>query len=168
MPNQPNHLTKSAGKKMWLFFCASGFGLLVFFFSHQESQWNNPNANPEGTETTVILKSNIHGHYVTTGYINEHKVEFLLDTGATDVVIPEKIANKIGLTKGRQSSALTANGTIVVYKTYIDSLRIGELVLQNIDASINPAMEGTILLGMSALKKVSFEQYDNTLTLTKR
>ena len=140
---------------MWLFFCASGFALLVFFFSHQESQWNNPNANPEGTETTVVLKRNIHGHYVTTGYINEHKVELLLDTGATDVVIPEKIAHSIGLTKGRQSIALTANGKVMVYQTYIDSLRIGELVLNNINASINPAMEGTTLLGMSALKKLA-------------
>ena len=101
-----------------------------------------------------------------TGQINRQPVEFLLDTGATDVVIPEAIARQLNLRVGRPHLASTANGTITVYSTIIDELGIGDIILYNVRASINPAMRPpSVLLGMSALKQIEFIQKGDSLTL---
>lgn len=145
-------------------------GLLIAFFGHWEEQAYNPNHSPSShqnaTENTVILQRNRYHHYVTKGMINQTSVIFFLDTGASDVVIPEPIAQQLGLNRGREAYANTANGTIIVYKTRIKQLSIGHITLYNIDASINPSMDGdNILLGMSALKNIEFTQRGDQLTL---
>lgn len=162
--------TQQAGKTMMILAWVVFLGLLILFFSHWEEQNYNPNNTPESqqsaTENTVVLQRNRYHHYVTKGTINTQSVTFLLDTGATDVVIPASIANGLHLTKGAQAYASTANGTIIVYKTRLNQLSIGSITLYNIDASINPSMEGEgILLGMSALKDIEFTQRGEQLTL---
>ena len=54
---------------------------------------------------------------------------------------------------------------MTIYQTRIDELHLGEIRLTNIDASINPNMEGAILLGMTALGQIEFSQQADTLTL---
>ncbi len=147
-----------------------GIGLMTVFFSGVEQRQHNPNQRPETTTTNsaseVHLKRNRQGHYVVSGEINRRTVEFLLDTGATDVVVPESIAKKLNLKKGRAGRAITANGPVIVYGTSIDELTIGDITLYNVPASINPGMRSSsILLGMSALKQVEFIQRGDSLTL---
>ncbi len=150
-----------------------GMVLLTFYFSGVEEEFRNPNADPEsmliGNTVEVPLKRNRQGHYVVTGAINGRQVDFLLDTGATDVVVPSDLAEAIGLEYGRPGRAMTANGPITVYDTRIADLAIGAIHLRNINASINPAMPGgAILLGMSALGQIEFTQQGQTLTLKQR
>ena len=58
------------------------------------------------------------------------------------------------------------NGIIQVYSTILDELKIGNILLHDVEASITPSMGGeTILLGMSALKQVEFMQRGSNLTL---
>lgn len=103
---------------------------------------------------------------MATGKINDHSVVFLVDTGATEVVIPADLAEKIGLRPGRQSYAQTANGVVAVYSTRVDKLELGTLEFREVAASINPGMSGNeVLLGMSALRHVEMIQKDNKLTL---
>ena len=147
-----------------------GMALLNFHFGGVEEEMRNPNRAPQSVayaETIEVpLKRNRQGHYVVVGSINGREVEFLLDTGATDVVIPEHTARQLGLPYGRRRQAMTANGAITIFQTRIDVLQIGEIRLHDIDASINPSMKsGAILLGMSALGKIEFSQHGNTLTL---
>lgn len=158
---------------IWLAWLVA-LGLLVFFFQDiLDKQWN-PNQSPEFTLTKagkaeVILEQNRQGHYVTRGTINGHAVVFLLDTGATNVSIPAHIADKLTLTTYGSHIAQTANGNVRVFQTKVDELSIGNLFLNNIDASINPGMKtNEILLGMSALKKVEFTQSGNRLILRER
>jgi aspartyl protease family protein len=93
-------------------------------------------------------------------------VRFLLDTGATDVNIPAAIASRIGLSRGQAQRAMTANGTITVYRTQLDEVRLGNIALPDVRASINPHMPGdTVLLGMSFMRDLEMIQRDNTLTL---
>ena len=150
-----------------------GMTMLTFFFSGVEEDQRNPNSSPQSmvqsATVEVPLKRNRQGHYMVTGAINQQPVDFLLDTGATDVVIPERTAKRLGLTYGRRSKAMTANGSITVWQTNIPVLTIGEIKLHNISASINPNMApGSILLGMSALGQVEFIQQGKTLTLRQR
>lgn len=116
--------------------------------------------------TEVKLKQNRYGHYVTNGEINGETVTFLLDTGATQVSVPGDVAERLALSGGRSYWVNTANGQVKVYQTTLSELRIGDIILYNVAAHINPAMQAeAILLGMSALKRIEFTQAGKTLTL---
>ena len=149
------------------------FALLAMFFARWESAQNNPNQTVESSITDngayqVILKRNRANHYVASGKINGQPVTFLVDTGASDVTIPESLAERLGLYYGIKRRARTANGTITIYSTTLDSLQIGNIKLTDIRASINPHMQGKeILLGMSALKNLKFTQQGGQLILTQ-
>lgn len=168
---EDNHdTTQAIGKTMMIIAWIIALGLLVAFFTYWESNAYNPNQTPNSqqssTENIVVLQRNRYHHYVTQGEINTAEVTSLLDTGATDVVIPEHIANNLGLPKGNRQQALTANGIITVYDTRLAQLTIGDITLNKVNASINPAMKNDeILLGMSALKSIEFTQRGDQLTL---
>lgn len=145
--------------------------LLMLIFQDELDKQYNPNHQPQislnsSGQAEVILKQNRQGHYVAQGSINESSVTFLLDTGATQVSIPAHIADKLQLESFGSYPVQTANGKVTVYKTKIDQLSIGNIFLYNVAAHINPAMKrDEILLGMSALKKVEFNQTGKQLTL---
>jgi len=131
----------------------------------------NPNLYPtahqyrSGTKE-VTLERNRFGHYVSSGKINGVDVVFLLDTGSTQVAIPGHLAESLQLDYGDKQETGTANGTIWVYGTEIDHLKLGNIEMRNVSASINPHMiEPEILLGMSVLKQLDFYQRGNQLKL---
>ncbi len=145
-------------------------GLLTLYFKGVLQQQHNPNINVISSSSTdhkeVILKRNRIGHYVANGQINDHPVEFILDTGASMVSVPETLAKSLGLKRGPVMDVSTANGTISVYFTWLDRVQLGNIVLTDIRASINPYMSGNeVLLGMSFLKKLEFTQRGELLML---
>ncbi|MGM0430430.1 MAG: retropepsin-like aspartic protease family protein [Pseudomonadota bacterium] len=144
--------------------------MLVWFFEDKLQQQFNPNSqvqsHVDNGQVTVMLEQNRMGHYVAQGKVNGQSVTFLLDTGATLVAVPEGLAQKLGLRKGRQGMSQTANGRVITYRTEIDRLQLGDIQLNNVAASITPGMDGdVILLGMSALKEFELTQKGDTLTL---
>ena len=150
-----------------------GMVALTWYFGGVEEAQRNPNMDPDSIvyaqSVEVPLKRNRQGHYLVNGYINNNEVEFLLDTGATDVVIPEHVAHGLGLPFGQRGRAMTANGPITIFRTEIDELRIGEIRLYNVPASINPSVSmEEILLGMTALGRIEFTQRDDVLTLHQK
>jgi aspartyl protease family protein len=145
-------------------------GMLTLVFGDYLDRQTNPNpviASQEGAGgTEVILYQNRGGHYIATATINGGPVEVMLDTGATDVSVPAGIADRLGLARGPQMEVGTANGTIHVYATLIDSIQLGELALHGIRANINPYMDDDfVLLGMSFLKRIEFSQRQGQLIL---
>lgn len=167
-PKNPGRFT---GVGMLLASCVIGLGLMTLYFDDILGRQYNPNQRPVsqllvdgGVE--VALQRNRQGHYVLTGHINDVRAVFLLDTGATDVVIPEALAERAGLTEGLPTQAMTANGVVTVFSTSVPTLQLGDIALHDVRASINPAMQGdTVLLGMSALRHIEFTQRGDTLTL---
>ncbi|MBN7818253.1 TIGR02281 family clan AA aspartic protease [Bowmanella sp. Y57] len=156
---------------MWILTWVSAIGLLTLLFDKQLARQFNPNEAPssvvQGNQTSVKLKRNRQGHYVTSGLINGEPVVFLLDTGATQVSVPSHLAQKLGLKAGQRFLVSTANGRIEVASTQLDSVQIGNIELRNISANINPGMQSDeILLGMSALNQLEFSQSGDVLTLT--
>lgn len=150
----------------WLLLLA----MLTYGFNNYLDQQNNPNqdisAEWNNNIAEVRLKQNRYGHYVVNGQINNSPVTFLLDTGATLISIPEKIAHKLKLEKGYPAQSRTANGTITVFGTRLDVVSIGAIKLTNIRASINPYMVGDeILLGMSFMKHLEMTQKGKELIL---
>ena len=172
--NNPDTVTTGRyGKLMWIGFWLLLMAFLVYYFQARIDYQHNPNANPLSQQlndgrTSVTLKRNRQGHYVAQGEINHQPVTLLLDTGATQLSIPEHIARQLDLPRGRQFPVSTANGTVRVTATRIKSLSIGEITLYDLDANINPGMtDNTLLLGMNALGQLELLQQGNFLTLTK-
>lgn len=144
---------------------------LAFVFGWLLEKQHNPNQSNliriiDDGSSEVVLVRNRGGHYVASGEINGSRVQFLVDTGATHISIPGTQADKLGLKRGGIMLAQTANGTIKVYATKLDQVKLGNIVLENVAANINPAMEGPdILLGMSFLGHLEIVQRTNTLRL---
>ena len=167
----PEDQSKQIGKGMIIIAWVLIFGMLVWFFGVLEKNKRNPNQNVSthmlsSGEKEVVLKSGSYGHYVATGKINNTKVTFLVDTGASYVSVPEGTAKKVGLKKGVEMLVSTANGTVSVYTTTLDEVSIGEIKLYDVKADINPHMEGDeILLGMSFLRDLSITHQGDQLTI---
>lgn len=143
---------------------------LTWAFGLWDQRQDNPNMRPVSYSSEALrevqLEQNRQGHYLATGEINGTRAIFILDTGATDVVVSQDLADSIGLRRGQPHIAQTANGRVRVYATRLDRLQLGSIDLRDVRASINPAMTGEhVLLGMSALKQVEFTQRGTTLTL---
>lgn len=170
MDDNPSHDTQNLGKVMVICAWILAILLMTLFFSHWSKEYKM-NTKPKmvtvnGIKQTLI-KRNVLNQYIVQGTLNGTPVTFLLDTGATDVVIPGKIAKALQLESGMEGMAHTAGGKVTIYSTQINEIIIGNIALRHLRASINPAMEGDeILLGMSALKRITFYQQGDNLVLT--
>lgn len=167
----PKHSVKRMRTIMIILMWLLAFVLLLYFFNGVLTRQQNPNRQPVSTVSKagvreVILKANDRHSFYVSGFINQHPVTFLLDTGATNVAIPATLNNTLGLPLGQSMIVDTANGRSRAYATTITRLSIGNIVLTDIHASINPTFKAKyILLGMNALKQLEFIHKGNTLTL---
>jgi clan AA aspartic protease (TIGR02281 family) len=97
-------------------------------------------------------------------------VPFILDTGASDVVLPEWAANELGLDLSNSRTAFyrTANGVISSKLTNLDSVKLGTAEVRDVPTSISTSME-TGLLGLSFFNhfKYDFDPASGVVTLTE-
>lgn len=125
----------------------------------------------EGTTETVsvVVDPGPNGGYFLRGMINQQEVVFVVDTGASWIVVPERLKTRLKLVRGRYVQVATAGGVIGNYETKIGSLAIGPMQFQNVAGVLNPhAPNDLVLLGMSALKEIQIEQSAGRLTLTQQ
>ena len=161
---------KGMGRVFMIVAWCAGLYLATQFFGRWEQRQDNPNTDVisqhgEGF-IEVKLLANVQGHFVASGRINNVPVEFLLDTGATDVAVPLDLAEQLALPKGAPVTLSTANGRAQGYRTQIDRLQLGAIVLRNVRAVAAPGLEGEqVLLGMSALNKLEFTQRGGIMLL---
>ena len=120
----------------------------------------------DGNNARVILEQGKSGHYLFVGEINNKKVKFLLDTGATYVTIPPNVAIYLGLFQDGNHYVHTANGKALSQSTTISNIKVGGISLNNIKGGIPKGMGGDkILLGMSFLKELKINQENRTISL---
>lgn len=144
--------------------------VLYWWFSRFLDRQENPNQQVysyrDNGAAVVELRQNPAGHYLANGFIDNHKVSFLLDTGATQVAIPGRMATQMRMPQGQRIQVRTANGIATAYQTEIAELQIGEIRLYNVAATIVPDYDSPhVLLGMSALRELEFSQRDRVLTI---
>ncbi|MBB4866559.1 aspartyl protease family protein [Pseudomonas nitritireducens] len=161
------------GKVMMFLAWGAGILLATHYFGAWETRQHNPNPQPQSTrvngDVEVRLVGNRAGHYVVDGLIGDEKVTFMLDTGATQVALPKRLADRLGLKLGAPITLDTANGRSQGWRTRLPSLQLGDIRLTDVPALIAPGMEGDeVLLGMSALRQLDFTQQDGTLVLRQR
>lgn len=124
-----------------------------------------------GGGNTVVLAADGRGHFLARGGINGFPTRFLVDTGASFVSMDVAEARRIGIDykRGERMVMHTANGQIVAYKVRLDSVKVGDINLNFVDATISEAsMGGVTLLGMSFLNRVEMNRADGKLTLTRK
>jgi aspartyl protease family protein len=113
----------------------------------------------------VVLEQDRNGHYEADGTINGQAVTFLVDTGATDVALPESTARSLGLEFGPRIRVMTAAGPSQAWMTRIDEVSVGGLRRTDVRASITSGEFNGILLGMSFLRHFNLQQEDGKLVI---
>ena len=120
---------------------------------------------------TITVPRARDGHYYLTLRINDEPIRFVVDTGASDMVLTRADAQAVGLNLAETDfpgEARTANGTVRVAYVTLDSVALGPVTDRNVPASINDGEMDTSLLGMSYLQRFSkFEISLGQLVLTR-
>lgn len=119
----------------------------------------------------VTLPPDSRGHFMTEGAVNGSPVRFLVDTGATFVTLPASEARRlrVDLARGTRGVSQTANGSVPVQRVLLDSVKVGDITLYNVEAVVS---EGggleMALLGMSFLNRTQMRADGPNLVLEKR
>ena len=135
-----------------------------------DAQVNLGGTASEGGGKQIVLTAQSGGHFHATGAINGQSVRLMVDTGATMVAMDKYEAERLGLDykNGRRGMTRTANGDMPVYATKLASVRIGDVVVYNVDAIVSPAPMPFILLGNSFLTRFQIKRENDIMTLDLR
>jgi aspartyl protease family protein len=129
-------------------------------------------ANSSAIGRSVVIAADSRGHFLVTGTINSAaSMRFLVDTGASVVSISADDATRAGINYlgGQRSLTQTASGVAPVYRVKLDSVKIGDITLYNVDAAVHVGGQLPVgLLGMSFLNRMEMKRDGAALTLTRR
>lgn len=104
----------------------------------------------------IEVPRSFDGHYYLTLDINGVATEFVVDTGATDMVLTQADARRVGIDPDRLAytgSAGTANGVVRTARVSLDEVDVGGLRDRNVLAVVNEGEMDTSLLGMRYLNR---------------
>jgi len=125
-------------------------------------------APPNTTRIEIPLKS-VGGTFVVPVFINGTiTLNFVVDSGAADVSVPADVvgtlirAGTIAKTDftGKQTYVLADGSTVPTNTFVIRSLKVGDVLIENVKGSVSPAA-GSLLLGQSFLQRFKSWSMDN-------
>ncbi|MCH7542352.1 MAG: TIGR02281 family clan AA aspartic protease [Proteobacteria bacterium] len=118
---------------------------------------------------TVAVRASAGGHFQIEATVDGVPIRFLVDTGASDVVLRPADARRLGYDLDRLRFSRiyrTANGTVRGAPVTLGEVTVGPIRLANVAASVNGAEMSQSLLGMSFLNRLSaYEVRGDVLTL---
>ena len=106
----------------------------------------------------VAISAGQHGHFVLEADVDGQGIRFLVDTGASDVVLSSFDARRLGFNIEHLSftqTYRTANGIVKGAPVRLGRVTIGPIVVRDVRASVNGAAMKRSLLGMSFLSRLS-------------
>ena len=117
-----------------------------------------PPERPAGAGSAEhVIRAGRHGHFVVEAVVDGVPITFLVDTGASDLVIAPEDARRLGYAGARLRFDLryeTANGIIRAAPIRLREVRIGQLSLYDVDAAVTEGDLPVSLLGMSLLRRL--------------
>ncbi|MBO9646347.1 MAG: TIGR02281 family clan AA aspartic protease [Pseudacidovorax sp.] len=124
----------------------------------------------DGGGSRIVLTADSRGHFVTAGGINGRPVTFMLDTGATAVALSMADAQRIGLdpTRGQPVTMNTANGTAPGWRIKLESVKVGDVTVYDVDAVVSPQAMPYVLLGNSFINRFSMRRDADQMVLERR
>ena len=163
-----NNLSQTAQHvAIWvLIFIAAiaAFGLWGDLERHLGVQSDNGNKR-------IKIPISLNGHYNLRLRINDVSVDFVVDTGATDIVLSQADASRIGLDLGQLAftgRASTANGIVETARVTLDKIEIANVIDRNVSAIVNKGELFGSLLGMGYLQRWGRIEIENgVLSLTR-
>lgn len=102
-----------------------------------------------------IPRSN-DGHYYATLRLNGANVDFVVDTGASEIVLSKADARRAGLDPENLAywgRAMTANGEVRIAPVWIEEISLGDFTDRDVRATVNEGEMPQSLLGMSYLQR---------------
>lgn len=154
-------------RMLWLAALGLLGGLYMLFSMVEDKGGSTVSTMDSNGSIMVVLEQDRNGHYEAEGQINGRSVTFLVDTGATDVALPESMARTLGLEFGPRVKVMTAAGPADAWMTRLDEVNVGGLQRRNVRASITSGEFNGILLGMSFLRDYSLQQQDGKLIISE-
>ncbi len=123
-----------------------------------------------GGGSRIVMPAGSGGHFSSGGSINGRAAEFVVDTGATYVSMSQADAERMGIKylEGQRGMASTANGNVPVHRVMLNSVRIGDVQVYNVEALVVPAQMPYVLLGNSFLTRFQMKRENDVMTLEKR
>jgi aspartyl protease family protein len=128
-------------------------------------------ASPETARGgSITLKADGRGHFLTDGQVNGGTVRFLVDTGATMIALPAADARRIGVNylSAERGMVQTAGGQAAAYRVKLDTVRLGDITLNGVDAVVIESGLQVALLGMTFLNRTEIKRDGETMVLIKR
>jgi len=122
------------------------------------------------TGREILIAAGPGGHFVTSGLINGKTVQFMVDTGATTVAMGRGEADRLGIDwkSGQRALSQTAGGVVASYGVQLTSVRIGDVEVFGVNATILPVEMPFVLLGNSFLGRFAMRRDASVMKLEKR
>jgi aspartyl protease family protein len=122
-----------------------------------------------GGGTKIVLPMGSGGHFMANGTVNGRAIQFMVDTGATAVALGISDAQRLGIDyqKGSPVRMNTANGVAQGWLVKLQSVRIGDVEVYEVDAVVGPNMPFA-LLGNSFLSRFSMNRNSDVMVLERR
>lgn len=117
---------------------------------------NLPRQSVIASEGRIVVPRSRDGHYYLTLRINDTPVRFVVDTGASDIVLSHSDAERVGLDLADLAyvgRARTANGEVRTAPVRLDTIEAGSIADRNVPAWVNSGDMDDSLLGMSYLQR---------------
>lgn len=130
-----------------------------------------PKAQTRDFEHVIPLTAKRNQFFVSVLLNGKVKVELLLDTGASLIVLSDEIGKQLGYTLYEsmpQIKTETAGGVVWSPLVTLKNVRVGEAEVEDLDAVINDKMEGIDgLLGMTFLNqfKMTLDHLNSRMVL---
>jgi aspartyl protease family protein len=106
------------------------------------------------SESTIAVPRRNDGHYHLTLDVNGTAIDFVIDTGASQVVLSQRDAARIGIDANSlnySGAASTANGVVRTAPVALDQVTLGDITDRNVPAVVNGGDMDNSLLGMTYL-----------------
>jgi clan AA aspartic protease (TIGR02281 family) len=108
----------------------------------------------ESSDHVIRIKADPRGHYVVRGTADGVSVEFLIDSGATNIVLTKADASRLHLGPLRfDVTTSTANGPVQNAPITIGNLTVGSHTATAVPAVVNGGELDESLLGMTWLRQ---------------
>jgi clan AA aspartic protease (TIGR02281 family) len=123
----------------------------------RDNEAEEPGLEEDPQDLEYVVEAGPSGHYVIEATVNGAPVTFLVDTGASEIVLTLDDARRIGLepqTLAFTERFSTANGEVRAAPVVLREIRVGQFRLFDVSASVNEGPLDVSLLGMSFLERL--------------
>lgn len=119
---------------------------------------DRPAAGP-GERHSLTINADYRGHYIVHPSIENYRIKMMVDTGASFIALTDADARALGVKPQRSAYTYglsTANGVVRGARVQLREVRLGEILVRDVEAVVLPAGAlGMSLLGTSFLRKLS-------------